>query len=69
MGKSYSRRTAGVTEKNATFAFSKKTHTNATFKWVAKIHNLSYEKGQKNTIRDSVDSTGKVIKKRKRRFE
>ena len=24
MGKSYSRRTAGVTEKNATFAFSKK---------------------------------------------
>ena len=31
--KSYSRRTAGVTEKNATFAFSqKKTHTNATFK-------------------------------------
>ena len=31
-GKSYSRRTAGVTEKNATFAFSKKTHTNATFK-------------------------------------
>ena len=33
MGKSYSRRMAGVTEKNATFAFSqKKTHTNATFK-------------------------------------
>ena len=31
-GKSYSRRTAGVTEKNATFAFSQKTHTNATFK-------------------------------------
>ena len=30
-----------------------KTHTNATFKLVAKIHNLSYEKGQKNTIRDS----------------
>ena len=27
MGKSSSRRTAGVTEKNATFAFSKKTHT------------------------------------------
>ena len=26
-GKSYSRRTAGVTEKNATFAFSQKTHT------------------------------------------
>ncbi len=32
MGKSYSRHTAGVTENNATFAFSKKTHTNATFK-------------------------------------
>ena len=31
-GKSYSLRTAGVTEKNATFAFSQKTHTNATFK-------------------------------------
>ena len=27
MGKSYSRRTAGVTEKNATFAFSQKKHT------------------------------------------
>ena len=26
MGKSYSRRTSGVTEKNATFAFSKNTH-------------------------------------------
>ncbi len=27
MGKSYSRRTAGVTEKNATFAFSQKKLT------------------------------------------
>ena len=35
-GKSSSRRTAEVTEKNATFAFSQKTHTNATFKRVAK---------------------------------
>ena len=32
MEKSSSRRTAGGTEKNAIFAFSKKTHTNATFK-------------------------------------
>ena len=36
MGKKYSRRTVGVTEKNAIFAFSKKQHTNATFKRVAK---------------------------------
>ena len=37
----------GVTEKMRHLHSKKITHTNATFKRVARIHNLSYEKGQK----------------------